>query len=264
MSSLRKNIVSLTTIPERLPFINPTLEKLLKSKADAVILNLPVWCVKTNSSYKYEDIVNITEGVVINRCDDKGPATKIIPTVEKFPEDNIFVCDDDHVYEPEMVDMFFDNLSLGKFVCGNGANTPCIIEDIINDFNLSKSQVTVLKNTTDIYHFFFPEVFAGLCFNAKLLNIAVLDRYVSLSDPCRYSDDLCIGKWFHHHNFTSSIIGFHKVDRMMENKNNYGRPDLSLAGGRELTGGNRQNYMRAFLDLYNIRDLISGTFNISL
>ena len=43
--------------------------------------------------------------IKIFRTEDLGPATKLIPTVERItdPETIIIVCDDDLVYHPDMI-----------------------------------------------------------------------------------------------------------------------------------------------------------------
>jgi|GEM_PF-3122614 len=39
----------------------------------------------------------------INFCNDVGPGTKYIPTLEKFPDDLIITIDDDHHYSPQLI-----------------------------------------------------------------------------------------------------------------------------------------------------------------
>lgn len=91
-------IVSLTTTPDRIPYLNSVIESLLRQtlKPDKIILNIPHRC--KNKKYI---IPEITGGdlIFINRCEDLGPITKLIPTLAlDLPPNSIIVTVDDDTY----------------------------------------------------------------------------------------------------------------------------------------------------------------------
>lgn len=102
-------VISLTTIPPRLPKIGRTLQDLLSQRADveAVRLNLP-------RSYRRFDfdpdnLPLLPDGVQVVICDqDYGPATKVLPTLRDYAGQDVEVlfCDDDQAYDPDWVGRF--------------------------------------------------------------------------------------------------------------------------------------------------------------
>ena len=96
------NIISLTTTPTRMPYLEPVLNSLIKQTAriESVILWVP-------RRYRRSEFTNFTipripSGVDVRRCDvDYGPATKILPAVEDFRGEDVRIlyCDDDRVYD---------------------------------------------------------------------------------------------------------------------------------------------------------------------
>jgi len=98
-----RNVISLTTIPPRMDKIGPTLQSLLGQNAniDVVVLWIP-------ESYRRPEFGEFTipampNGVEVRRCPiDYGPATKVLPAVERFigQDVRILYCDDDRIYHP--------------------------------------------------------------------------------------------------------------------------------------------------------------------
>jgi len=127
-------VLSLTTTPDRLPFIQPTLKCLVNQTraADAIYLNLPYYLKRTGEPYLLPKWLSEYPEVTVNRCDDVGPATKLIPTLEreKDPETLIIVVDDDIWYPPYLVLKYLkysskfpeEVLTLGGVVLGTKKN----------------------------------------------------------------------------------------------------------------------------------------------
>lgn len=95
-----KNIVTLTSIPGRIPFLHK-LEKSLKVQAlkpDAVEIYLPHTYSKR--SLGQFDISQVPSSFDVVRCDDIGPATKILPAVSRHKNRGVrlIYCDDDRIY----------------------------------------------------------------------------------------------------------------------------------------------------------------------
>lgn len=97
--------ISLTTITPRLQFIQSTIDSLLNQsmKPDKIILHIPDHYFNYESPTQ-EQLAKL-KGVEINRCKDYGPATKLLAMndLDLEPDDYIIVCDDDRMYEPNMV-----------------------------------------------------------------------------------------------------------------------------------------------------------------
>ena len=99
-------VVTLTTIPSRLPHIATTLKSLMRqSRAPArIVLNLPHHSKRENVAYDVPGFLQGLKSVVVHRCEDMGPATKVIPTLmREAPAQKIIVVDDDRIYPPNLV-----------------------------------------------------------------------------------------------------------------------------------------------------------------
>lgn len=99
-------IVSLTTLPSRLPYIASTLKSLMRQdRAPAKIrLNAPYFSKREGKAYDMPAWLSDLRSVEIVRCEDFGPATKLIPSVSALPADQkIVVVDDDRIYPRNMI-----------------------------------------------------------------------------------------------------------------------------------------------------------------
>ncbi len=131
--------VSLSVIPKRINNLNESVESLLKqtTKPDKIFINIP---------YKYERFKEIIEEnqipkfnseiIEITRCQDCGPGTKLLGSLDKMKKNSLLIlADDDHIYENYMIEKFFyfyskapDNAysfyvhPLGNFGIGQGAD----------------------------------------------------------------------------------------------------------------------------------------------
>lgn len=104
----RRVVVSLTTIPSRLPHIAPTINSLVLQShvPDRIVLNIPMVSARENRSYDIPASLANHPKVFINRCtDDLGPIMKLLPTldVEQDSETIIITVDDDIIYARSLV-----------------------------------------------------------------------------------------------------------------------------------------------------------------
>ena len=104
-------IISLSTIPSRFKLLGPTLQSMLQQdiKIDAIELFIP----KTYRRFPdYNQILpRVPKGVTINVVEfDFGPATKILPAVQKYNDKdvNILYCDDDRICPPNWARSFME------------------------------------------------------------------------------------------------------------------------------------------------------------
>lgn len=99
-------IVSLTTIPSRLPLIGLTLKSLMRQHVAParIVLNLPRFSRRENVAYEVPDFLKDLRSVTIRWCEDLGPATKLLPSLQGEDADTrIIVVDDDRVYPGNLV-----------------------------------------------------------------------------------------------------------------------------------------------------------------
>ncbi|MDP3895808.1 MAG: hypothetical protein Q8Q62_03950, partial [Mesorhizobium sp.] len=92
-------VVSLTTIPPRAGMLRPVLQSLIDQSvpADRIVLALPL---RSRKGEPYPDpaTLNLPAGIDAIRCDDEGPATKLLPALKLEPESVLIVVDDDVIY----------------------------------------------------------------------------------------------------------------------------------------------------------------------
>jgi len=102
-------VVSLTTIPSRLPRLETTLKSLLRQTAPPaeIRLCLPEWSERERAAYDIPAWLRDLPGVTLVRCADEGPATKFLPTLRAVaPDQPVVVLDDDRVYHPRLLECY--------------------------------------------------------------------------------------------------------------------------------------------------------------
>ena len=131
--------VSISTIPQRIKNVNESVKSLLNQtrKPDKIFINIPFKYRRFSETIKDDEIPKFDSSVVeITRCEDCGPATKLLGSLDKLEKNSLVILfDDDHVYENYMVEKFsyfyskapnnaysFYVHPLGKFGIGQGAD----------------------------------------------------------------------------------------------------------------------------------------------
>ena len=148
--------VSLTTIPQRVKNLNKSVESLLKQskKPDKIFVNIPLKYKRFEETIDDNKIPKFdNRAVEITRCEDYGPGTKLLGSLNKFEKNSLVILvDDDHVYEDYMIEKFFYFYSkasnnaysfyvhpLGNFGIGQGAD----------GFAINTNHLTGIKNFYD-------------------------------------------------------------------------------------------------------------------
>lgn len=105
-------IVSLTSFPARIKTVSYTIESILlqKKKANMVVL----WLGYDKFPNKEKDLpmrlLRLTNyGLTIKWCKDIRSYTKLIPSLETFPDDIIVTVDDDVWYPPEWLEKLYNS-----------------------------------------------------------------------------------------------------------------------------------------------------------
>jgi len=177
-------IVSMTTSPKRITSLKPVLKRLMEQtvQPDRIVLNLPHVFKRTGETYDIPDYL-YQPWLYINRCEDIGPATKIIPTrsLVKDPETIIISVDDDILYKKNMIETFLQYVHLPYVLSGGGSGVYKHVK--IGNKKMEVSQLV--------------EGFSGVCYRKKHLDKIKLS--LDLKD-CFTSDDFTISNQLGKHN----------------------------------------------------------------
>ena len=114
-----KFCITLTTIPSRLNTIHKTIESIQHQtlKPNKIFLNIPYEYYRfPGITISNEELINLESDLVeINRCEDFGPATKIMGSLNKVKNfDCAIIVDDDHVYNEKMCQIFISEFEKEK------------------------------------------------------------------------------------------------------------------------------------------------------
>ena len=131
--------VSISTIPQRINNLNESVKSLLNQtrKPDRIFINIPFRYKRFSETIEDNQIPKFDNNVVeITRCEDYGPGTKLLGSLNKLEKNSLLILtDDDHTYEDYMIEKFFYFYSkspnnaysfyvhpLGNFSIGQGAD----------------------------------------------------------------------------------------------------------------------------------------------
>ncbi len=223
--NIKKNVVSLSTIPPRISKIEPLLENLQNQEIiDVIYLNIPWYCKKLKMKYKIPSFIKKYNKVYINRCEDYGPATKLLPVLEKEvnPNTNIIICDDDNIYKSTWASKLIDhsNKNLNKVISYSSWNTQTQYNGTLNFTVFSAFKGVIFKR-----HFFK---------NFKKF-------FLNLDKTCYWGDDLGISYYLYLQKIP--IITIELDNNSYINKDSYGQLQYSLREGKKYTNGNNYNYI---------------------
>ena len=103
--------VSLTTIPPRYSTLQKTLDSIQGQKKipDKIFLNIPNNYKRfSNINFDLKDLLKKYENLKINSCEDFGPGTKLLGSLNEILNyDFVILIDDDHIYKDEMLEIFY-------------------------------------------------------------------------------------------------------------------------------------------------------------
>ena len=99
-------IVSFTTIPSRLKNIPSTIDKIKKQtlQPSVIYVCIPYFSSRNHMEYNIPSDWNFDDNIKIVRCNDYGPATKLLGCISyvKTPDIIIITIDDDQIYVNNM------------------------------------------------------------------------------------------------------------------------------------------------------------------
>jgi len=165
-----KLYISMTVMPDRLisEFFRSVIKHLKDQTAnfDKIIINVPFVYKRTNTSYVIPEWLQEEPLVVINRCHDLGPATKLLGFYDQLKnQDIVCIVDDDIIYRADML-----------------ANLVTALRHYPN---------TLISTKLDEQG--SPSGYSGYIFQRKTLNITETDLRLLLRH-CFCVDDTWLGK----------------------------------------------------------------------
>ena len=99
--------VSLSTIPPRINELSKSIDSLLNQtiKPDKIFINIPKKFRRFKEEIKDHQIPNFSSIVEVTSCDDYGPGTKLLGSIDKLNKDSLVIlADDDQIYEDFMIE----------------------------------------------------------------------------------------------------------------------------------------------------------------
>ena len=208
-----KTIVTLTTIPSRLTdnYGDSGIKACISSLQNQtytnyeIHFNIPYVHKHSQKEYVIPNWLEEFDKFKIFRTEDFGPATKLIPTVERSidPEDIIIVADDDLIYCPEMVQAQVDNQTKWK--------EEIIGYDGMRSRNDDGTSASRFGDSRDYY-------FTSQSFSSK---VDILQHYKTISYKRRYFEDDFFNFARDYYSWSDDLLlagyfAFKKRDRIVE------------------------------------------------
>lgn len=260
-------IVSLTTSPKRIDKIKPVIDCLMNqtTKPTLIYLNLPHVFKRDGSTFdKIPDFIENNKIIIVNRCEDIGPITKILPTIEKEKNSKntvIISIDDDILHNDDKIETYIKySRKYPNSVITMKAHYSSII---------SKNNKGIINKT------YFVEGYAGVLYKTEFFDN--FDYSVLDCKSCFLGDDLVISNHLIKNNidirsFTSNGI---KELKLTIEPLGYGEEEDALHSSTFFISKNAINYYKCLnylkdknklCDLYdtNIYDRLVLVKNIFL
>jgi len=127
-------VVTLTSIPSRLPALAPTLKSLLRQTARPreIRVCLPSFSVREQRYYEPPGWLGELACIRVAECPDEGPATKFLSTLRSADRDQaVAIVDDDRIYHPRLLESFAAAAQAhpDEIIAGSGWRVPADLVD---------------------------------------------------------------------------------------------------------------------------------------
>ncbi|MFL6505359.1 MAG: glycosyltransferase [Candidatus Udaeobacter sp.] len=134
----RRVIVSLSTVPDRINNLRPTIRSLLKQTRppDEIVLAIPEFSIREQRPYVVPKYISRLPRVRVLRCaEDWGPATKFIGAIQDEltagrQNSLIMVVDDDRLYPRDAIEtyLYYNEQLPDAALCFRGAAMPSTLD----------------------------------------------------------------------------------------------------------------------------------------
>ena len=165
--------VSITSIPPRFDSLEKTLYSIDQQsiRPDIIFLNIPKNFKRfQNIKYDFKELLNKFKNLKIINCDDYGPGTKLLGSLNQILNyDFVVLIDDDHIYNKNMLKIFYEQTNKGI----NKSYSFCVYE--IMDCKIGQGADGFLIKTE----------------NLKSIQL-FFEKYVKYNNKLLFNDDLWI------------------------------------------------------------------------
>jgi hypothetical protein len=252
--------ISLTTIPPRIDKLDMffyNLIKISKNNKFKIILNIPYVCNRLKEEYTIPSYINHISNIIVNRCVDYGPATKLIPTLElNFIKDYdiIIYCDDDKIYHNDWLNLLVTNIEdhPDNIVFYSGLS-----------FYFKEDSIKFIRQETN--NMPIIEGFAGVGFYRRLINNSLYEnlKVIKNKEKCiKLNDDLWLSYCFYMHDLKKYMINLSKYNLTLKSSESnsithhfdYGNDKTALKNNNEqhyIDSYNKNHYIKQWIDSIN-------------
>jgi hypothetical protein len=239
-------VVSLTTSPTRIDFIEPVIQNLENQtlKPSKIVVNVPHIFKRTNAEFtKIPDFLTKNPRVTVNRCEDIGPATKIIPTAELYanePDTMMISIDDDISYTTTFVE------TLVKYA--NKYPDSAITGE-------SFMRLPHKKNDPKTNYAQLVEGYSSVLYRKRFFDNFSVETLKKYPKFCYFADDFILSNHLNKENIPIVVVD--SKEKMIENAYlDYGSQSDALKNGANgHTNGNIDNYSKCAAHLKSSGEL---------
>jgi hypothetical protein len=228
----QRMVVSLTTSPKRIKNIKPVIESMMRQtlSPDRIYINLPHVFKRDGSTF--DDIPEFLKNngrVYINRCDDVGPATKVLGCVNLEKDDTIILSIDDDIYYPDnLLEYYMEYFNKFEGCCITGTTFMYL---------QNKKEYLPLKRCEIL------EGFSGVLYRNSMLKDFDIKSMDKLPKECLLGDDFLLSN--HLRKKGIEILALTRDDKVVQKIKPYWyglKGDALHKGAEETSKGNRYNY----------------------
>lgn len=190
---------SFTTSPRRISQIKPFLDSILNQTIppSKIYANLPYIFKRDNTTF--DEIPNfITDNpkIIVNWCEDIGPATKIIPAARHLSETQqnipIISVDDDIEYSNSHAETFLN-------ISDRYPNT--VITGASFIYDESRKDQLPYEEDKNFYYAQLLEGFSGVLYHPKMFDKFNLEAFNHIPKYCYLADDLILSNYILSQNY---------------------------------------------------------------
>lgn len=195
-------IFSLTTIPERIEYLELTLKSLLMQKraAKRIHLNIPYRSFRNDLEYVIPSWMTELQSLNIVRMEeDFGPASKFIPSLKSLDADQpILVVDDDNIYPSNYVKDFekAEKKHPEVILAASGWRVP---DDLIDKpttlwTNIKRVPPVPIPGTriNKLYQTDIIQGYSGYLLKPRFFDLDQIDNYEGVPQKVRFVDDVWV------------------------------------------------------------------------
>ena len=206
--------VSISTIPPRIKNLEKSVKSILSQtlKPDKIFINIPYKYKRFKEIISDDQIPNFKDtSIEVTRCEDSGPGTKLLGSLDKMKKDSLVIlADDDNIYENYMVEKFYyfykvapENAysfyvhPLDNFPIGQGADGFAINTNALQGIKIFYEKI--VKDYKELFLYDDPWI-SYFLYNIKK------NKILSLQEHLKKRDDGKISLIYKTHTISSGLI----------------------------------------------------------